>query len=422
LELGVEPDQMGLLLLCWSAGSIVTMPVGGRLIGRFGGRRVLTVCGAVALVGLVGAGAGAEARSVPLVAAALGLLGLGVGLWDVAMNVAASDVERAVGRSVMPRFHAGYSFGTVLAAVLGAGLAMAGVPVVAHFTVVAVFCLLGLVWGARTLLPGGAMDSDQVAVRRTAAAAAAAAATADGLGQSGLAKDAPAAEVAWQAEAVEAPPAERPAWRPGAESAASGGRTAAGESAGRPPREPARSAWGEPRVLLVGVMVLALTLAEGAANDWMASGVVQSFGTGEAAGIAALAVFLTTQTATRVFGTRLVDRFGRPAAIRASAAVALVGVALYSLGPNLAWVFGGAALWGAGAALVFPLGMSAAGDDPARAARRTSVVATIGYGAFLTGPPLLGFVASQIGFRHAMLVLAVPVALAIALASATRRH
>ena len=49
----------------------------------------------------------------------------------------------------------------------------------------------------------------------------------------------------------------------------------------------------------------------------------------------------------------------------------------------------GIVLWGFGAALGFPVGMSAAGDDPARAARRVSVVSTIGYGAFLAGPPLV---------------------------------
>jgi hypothetical protein len=56
--------------------------------------------------------------------------------------------------------------------------------------------------------------------------------------------------------------------------------------------------------------------------------------------------------------------------------------------------------------------MSAAGDDPLHAAQRTSVVATIAYGAFLTGPPVLGIVAGAIGFRHALLTILIPVAFA----------
>jgi hypothetical protein len=72
----------------------------------------------------------------------------------------------------------------------------------------------------------------------------------------------------------------------------------------------------------------------------------------------------------------------------------------------------GIAAWGAGSALGFPMGMSAAGDDPMRAAQRTSVVATIAYGAFLAGPPALGALANSIGFRHALTWILVPVVLA----------
>ena len=57
----------------------------------------------------------------------------------------------------------------------------------------------------------------------------------------------------------------------------------------------------------------------------------------------------------------------------------------------------GILVWGLGASLGFPVGMSAAADDPSRAAARVSVVATIGYAAFLAGPPLLGLLGDQIG-------------------------
>jgi len=67
----------------------------------------------------------------------------------------------------------------------------------------------------------------------------------------------------------------------------------------------------------------------------------------------------------------------------------------------------GIVLWGVGASLGFPVGMSAAADDPVHAAARVSVVSTIGYTAFLAGPPLLGFVADQVGTLDALLVVAV---------------
>ena len=62
--------------------------------------------------------------------------------------------------------------------------------------------------------------------------------------------------------------------------------------------------------------------------------------------------------------------------------------------------------------------MSAASDDPLRAAARVSVVSTIGYSAFLAGPPLLGLLAQHVGYRHALLAILVPVALGIFVAGA----
>ena len=62
----------------------------------------------------------------------------------------------------------------------------------------------------------------------------------------------------------------------------------------------------------------------------------------------------------------------------------------------------GAVLWGLGAALGFPVGMSAAGDEPEHAAARVSVVATIGYVAFLAGPRPIGFLGEHTGTLRAL--------------------
>jgi cyanate permease len=95
--------------------------------------------------------------------------------------------------------------------------------------------------------------------------------------------------------------------------------------------------------------------------------------------------------------------------------MAVVGSLLVVFGgPVLAYV--GAVLWGIGGSLGFPVGMSAASDDPARAAARLSVVATVGYCAFLGGPPLVGFLGDHVGVLKALMVvgaLVVPAALAV---------
>ena len=60
------------------------------------------------------------------VVAGLFLLGVGIGTWDVAMNVEGAAVEQRLGRAIMPRFHAGFSVGTVAGAAIGSALVALG--------------------------------------------------------------------------------------------------------------------------------------------------------------------------------------------------------------------------------------------------------------------------------------------------------
>src|SRR5690606_27796867 len=82
-----------------------------------------------------------------------------------------------------------------------------------------------------------------------------------------------------------------------------------------------------------------------------------------------------------------------------------VGLAVVILVPIVPVMIAGIVVWGLGAALGFPVGMSAAGDDPVGAAARVSAVATIAYCAFLVGPPVLGFVGESIGILNSLWIV-----------------
>jgi fucose permease len=182
-----------------------------------------------------------------------------------------------------------------------------------------------------------------------------------------------------------------------------------------------RSAWLEPRTLAIGCMVLAFTLAEGAANDWLALAMVDGYGARHWVGVLGFALFVASMTIGRLAGPIALDRFGRAPTMLVSAAVAAVGVLVVVESGVAALAVLGIVLWGLGASLGFPVGMSAAGDDPARSARRVAVVSTIGYGAFLAGPPLLGFVGNRVGTLDSLLVVAVAMVPAAVLVLAVRR-
>src|SRR5690606_21050367 len=98
----------------------------------------------------------------------------------------------------------------------------------------------------------------------------------------------------------------------------------------------------------------------------------------------------------------------------------IVGLLLFGLGPQLWIAVVGIVAWGTGAALGFPIGMSAAADDPRRAPARVAVVSTIGYSAFLAGPPLLGILAEQVGYRQALLAITVPILIGLLVVNAAR--
>ena len=125
-------------------------------------------------------------------------------------------------------------------------------------------------------------------------------------------------------------------------------------------------AWLEPRTLLIGVVVFAAAFTEGTANDWIGVALSDGYGLPRWAGVLGFAVFLTAMTAGRLLGTRVLDRRGRVPVLRVLFVAAVVGCLLVVFGgPALAFV--GAAVWGVGASLGFPVGMSAAADEPLRA-------------------------------------------------------
>ncbi|GIF45957.1 hypothetical protein Afe04nite_04960 [Asanoa ferruginea] len=167
------------------------------------------------------------------------------------------------------------------------------------------------------------------------------------------------------------------------------------------------AAWRERRTLLIGLFVLAFTLAEGAGNDWIVIAAVDGRHTSAALGTLAFAAFLAAMTIGRWCGPWLLHRYGRAAVLRVLALTGLAGAALFVFAPTLPLAVAGTVLWDLGAALGFPVGMSAAAEDPELAAGRVSVVASIGYCAFLAGRPLLGLLGDRVTVLRALTAIAV---------------
>ncbi|WP_208442955.1 MFS transporter [Pantoea agglomerans] len=110
---GVNEAQLGTLLLCLGVGALIAMPVTGWLTSRFGCRRVILV--AVTLV-IISTPWLSVLSNPLLLALALLVFGVGIGVTDCAMNIQAILVEKQAAKPVMSGFHGMYSVGGIAGA------------------------------------------------------------------------------------------------------------------------------------------------------------------------------------------------------------------------------------------------------------------------------------------------------------------
>jgi len=178
--------------------------------------------------------------------------------------------------------------------------------------------------------------------------------------------------------------------------------------------------WKEPRTLAIGVIALGMAFAEGSANDWLALAIVDGRDQTNAVGALWFGFFTVGMMAGRIGGVYLLDRFGRVPVLQGSAAMAIAGLTLVILVEQSLLSGVGALMWGLGSSLGFPVGMSAAADNPTGSAARVSAVATVAYGAFLIGPPLIGGLGESIGILVALWVVVGVIILAFFAAPAAK--
>jgi MFS family permease len=351
-NLGVSATQLGLILLAQGLGALVGLNLIGRLIARFGTRTWVRIgYPAYGIAVLVGAFFVTTHQTIAYAVVAV-IAGFAMGFADVSINVDGTALEEQTGRTLMPRLHAGFSIGTLI----GAGWGTIGAALNWNLLwMVLPLCILQMAipFVVQKHLPAGT-----------------------GL----VSKD-------------------------GGQAVVEGERMDVGS--GRRER-----GWFTPVLIFFGIGILCMTVAEGAAIDWLTLGVKSGYAVSAPVAGLVFSAFTVGMVITRYFGGNIADRIGKGNALKLVAAIGVVGVVLLAVTPRFFGVSGiniwlavaGAFMWGVGVALGFPLFLSAAGGGE-HSARRVGFVATWGYGAFLCGPPLLGFVADRVGLLNMFFVI-----------------
>lgn len=373
--------QMGLVLFGLSIGSMLGILASGPLVARFGARPIILLgtLGVIASMPIIGLGAAWSQALV--VAAGLVVFGLGMGTGEVAMNVEGAALEKHLDRPFLPGLHGFFSLGTVLGAVIGILATAAEFPVVAHLFVIGGFGVIVLVPAMRHVPAGTGRTTPAEATARSAS-----------------------------------------------ESGPRSGRAA--------------SVWRDPRLIVIGTIVLGMALAEGTANDWLPLLMVDGHGFDPALGSSVYAIFAAAMTLGRFLGGGLVQRFGRGSVLVFSAMFGLIGIGLASFVDSQIVAAAAVLLWGLGTSLGFPVALSEAGASgsdasgsdasgtgasgtgasAAESAKRVAAVSTIGYLAFLVGPPALGLVGDHWGLRTALLIPMGMLVIVLAVAPLLRRQ
>lgn len=378
-QTGASPSTLGLALLGVSAGAVITMMFTGRLCGRYGSHPVTVVCAVLLSLSVT---LPPLTHSAATLGAVLLLFGAAYGSINVAFNSAAVDLVAALGRPVMPTFHAAFSLGGMIGAGLG-GLVAGSLSPTLHLLGLGIIGLLVTALTAPTLL--------RLEPPRPPEHAAA--------GPEGSTTAGP------QRSTTTAPE----------------GSTTAGPADPAPAKAATHRLTPRTRRLVVvfGLIALCTAYGEGALADWGALHLRQDLGSSAGVAAAGYSCFALAMTVGRLTGTTLLERLGRTRTVVLGGGVAAAGMLLGALAPALWAALLGYSVAGLGLANLFPVAVERAGALAGPSGVATA--STLGYGGMLLGPPAIGFMADWFSLPAALTSVAVLAGVAAAIGFATRR-
>jgi MFS family permease len=159
-------------------------------------------------------------------------------------------------------------------------------------------------------------------------------------------------------------------------------------------------AWPRGAVILLAVLAMFCFIVEGAIVDWSAIYLQTVAGASLEAAVTGFAAFSLAMTICRFMGDFVVRHLGRVRTIQLGGLLSAFGLALAMLLPHPVPASIGFALVGVGLANTVPVLFSTAGQmDGIPPSMGVAMVATLGYGGLLLGPPLIGFGGELLSLR-----------------------
>lgn len=357
--LGLDTAQMGLFTLAMALGSLSGLLIGGPIIARLGTRIVLIFAYCGGAIFLSLLGVVAQMHNLQLATVSIILVGFSGGAGGLAINIEGANVDRNSPKSLLPSLHGAFSLGSLLGGAIGTIAIVNGVSVEANLIGMSAL-VFAVTLIVTTRLP------------RTSGKHVHADMNTD--------------QIATVASAKER-----------------------------------RRVWLEPQTLMVAFIVIGFNLAEGTASTWLPIALVDA-GLSSAIATASYTVFAGAMAIGRLSGGPIVDYLGRARALIVFAAITALGILIVILTGWIAIPLVGAALWGLGNSIGFPLCVSAVSEDPRLAGSRVGVLVVASNTSGIAGPPLLGFIGQVAGLFSAFLVPFFLLLAGMSFNKATRSH
>ncbi len=167
-----------------------------------------------------------------------------------------------------------------------------------------------------------------------------------------------------------------------------------------------------PAIVMLGLASLCCMIGEGSMADWTPLYMTRVTGSPEAVAPLGQAAFSGAMLLGRSLGDTVRARLGSRTVVSGGALLAFLGLCLAMVLPLPAVSIVGFGMVGLGLANVIPIVFSQASKVPGLAAGvGISSVSTIGYSAFLFGPPLIGFISD---YQNALLPQGLPLLAGVA--------
>lgn len=147
-RVNVSHSALSMVLLCGGLGAVVSYPISSFLMGRLGARKTLLASGLALLAVLVSIG---MAPNVPRLMMAVLMLGITASTFDVAINSAATRLEKQSGKSELSKLHGLGCAGGLAGATLGSLMASLKIAPATHFVMLAGPLAL-LLWAGFSML------------------------------------------------------------------------------------------------------------------------------------------------------------------------------------------------------------------------------------------------------------------------------